>query len=65
MFWYPIFKKKYVDDLQQKGSIIIICGKCVYDFTKYVKDSQNFKGKVISNESFVDFNKTLGDYRDF
>jgi cytochrome b involved in lipid metabolism len=62
MFWYPIFNKKYVDDLQQKGSIIIICGKCVYDFTKYVNNNIHPGGNDIIERLSNSGNDCSNDY---
>ena len=64
MLWYPTFNKKYVDDLQKDSLIIIICGKCVYDFTKYINNNLHPGGNDIierlsnSNKDCInDYNK--------
>ena len=47
MFWYSTFNQKYIDNLIEDGLVIIICGKCVYDFTEYLNNHIHPGGNAI------------------
>jgi cytochrome b involved in lipid metabolism len=62
MFWHPSFNKKYVDNLIKEGLIIIICRKCVYDFTEYLNNHLHPGGNDIIERLYNSGNDCSIDY---
>jgi len=62
MFWYHTFDKKYVDNLIKDGLVIIICGKCVYDFTEYLNNHIHPGGNDIIERLYHSGNDCDNDF---